>query len=78
MKYTIKMKINGELAMRSANEWASAFYETTDPLDVYEYKVNDETRYTYNLCGELVEGLTFEELEAEFEAFAREVETQLS
>lgn len=69
MRYTIAMKARGEMAMRMASEEAWEFYLDTDPLEVYEYEdANGRKLYSYE-CGGLAsrEGLTFEELEEEFE-----------
>lgn len=75
MKYTNRMKVNGELAMRSASEKAQDFYSNTDPLGVYEYEDADgNTLYGYDGCFGSVEGLTFEQLQEEFEAMHDELE----
>lgn len=83
MKFTNRMKTNGELAMRSASEAAQRFYEETDPLDVYEYEVDlyedgeivgEEKLYAYDWSGEWKMGLTFERLEEEFEELQAEID----
>jgi hypothetical protein len=69
MRYTIAMKARGEMAMRMASEEAWEFYLDTDPLEVYEYEDADGRKlYSYEGGGlPKREGLTFEELEEEFE-----------
>ena len=74
MKYTISMKIKGEMACRSLNAEAQAFYCGTDPLTVYGYEKDGEELYDVALFQQEVnfEGLTFEELEKLFEEYADE------
>lgn len=74
-KYTYNMKVQGELAMRSASDVAQRLYESTDPLTVYEYRdAEDQKRYAYTGCLGEAEGLTFEELVKTLEEIAREIE----
>ena len=69
MKYTRTMKAAGEQAMMKASSKALAFYDETDPIGVYEYEDEEgNIRYGYDGCCGAVEGLTFDELEKEFEA----------
>lgn len=68
MKYTNSMKANGELAVRRMSDKARKYYNETDPLEVYEYEADGATLYTVNEWGEWTEGMTFESLEADFEA----------
>ena len=83
MKFTMRMRTNGELAMRNASEAAQRFYLATERLDVYEYEVDiyeddeivgEEKLYAYDWCGEWKIGLEFERLEEEFEELARLIE----
>lgn len=68
MRFTNRMKANGEMAMRTASEKARKFYDETDPLNVYEYEGKDgSTLYAYTGCFGDREGLTFEELQEMFE-----------
>ena len=68
MKYTQSMKAAGEQAMLHMSSKALAFYDETDPLNVYEYENEDgETRYAYTGCFGEKNGLTGAELEHEFE-----------
>lgn len=67
MKITDSMKRNGELAMRSASEKAIGLYESTDPLVVFEYEDDEEKKYGYDGCIGYADGLTFDELNKEFE-----------
>ena len=76
MKYTNSMKADGELAVRRMGEKARKYYNDTDPLDVYEYEADGATLYTVNEWGEWAEGLTFEEVEADFEAGQDDIEEE--
>lgn len=71
MKRTYKKKIAAELSLRSLSKKAFDFYTDTDPLDVYEYETEDGTRYDVTGCFTYT-GLTFKELEQEFEMLAEE------
>lgn len=86
MKYTARMRTAGELAIRGLSKKAQAFYYNTDPFDVYEYKIwNDsededdvemEKRYAYNWMGDLHDGFTLEELGTELEELVDEIWTE--
>ncbi len=68
MKFTNRMKVNGELAMRRMSDKAQEFYSNTDPFNVYEYEnENDQTVYGYDGCFGEKYGLTFEEMQTELE-----------
>ena len=70
MKYTNAMKINGELAARNLSDRARRIYDITDPFDIYEYEIDEGTRYAYTGgYGEAI-NLTFEQLNNELEEFA--------
>lgn len=74
MKFTNRMKVNGELAARSMSSKAKEVYEGTDPFYIYEYEVDEEKRYAYTGCLGEAEGLTFSELEEFLEDIADEDE----
>ena len=44
MKYTNRMKVEGELAVRMMSDKAREFYHGADPLMVYEYQTDDGAR----------------------------------
>ena len=68
MKYTNKMKIDGEFAMADLSKKAMDLYTNTDPLVVYEYEDSDGNKlYSFDGCLGSGEGLTFEELQDTFE-----------
>jgi len=76
MKFTMRMRINGELAMRGLSKKAQAFYLNTEPFYVYEYEIwpddDDDAlvpdkRYAYDWMGDVRDGFTSEELETELE-----------
>lgn len=68
MKYTNRMKVNGELAMRKMSDKAIEFYSGTDPFNVYEYEdENNQPLYGYDGCFGEKNGMTFEELQQELE-----------
>lgn len=68
MKYTNRMKTNGEIATLDLNSGAYKFYCDTD-IKVYEYDTENGKRYAYTMAGETTKNLTFEELETIFETF---------
>ncbi len=77
MKYNVKQKQAGELAIKSLSSKAQNYYFSTDPLRVYEYYdgATDTTRYAYDYgkgSGIIKEGLTLAELEKEFESLSQE------
>ena len=65
MKYTQRMRINGELACRALSEKADNFYSLSEPLTVYEYEKDDDTLYA---CTGIYEchDVTFKELDRVF------------
>ena len=67
MKFTNRMKINGELAIRNASEKAQKYYGETDPLDVFAYETDDGWRYDVRDADGFTKDLTFEKLESWFE-----------
>lgn len=84
MKYTEKMKTDGELAVRRLSEEAAKYYNGTDPLTVFAYEnENGEMRYSYSYSTNpyadryKTENLTFEELQEAFEEAQKELDRQL-
>lgn len=84
MKYTEKMKADGEIAVRRLSEEAAKHYNGTDPLTVFAYENEDgETRYSYSYSTNpyadryKTENLTFEELQEAFEEAKKELDKQL-
>lgn len=84
MKYTEKMKADGELAVRRLSEEAAKYYNGTDPLTVFAYEnENGEMRYSYSYSTNpyadryKTENLTFEELQEAFEEAQKELDRQL-
>lgn len=83
MKFTAKMKSNGELAVRELSKKAQAFYNNTDPFYVYEYEIwpdDDnallpEKYYAYNWIDDIRDGFTLEELEMALEQLVDEIWT---
>ena len=65
-KFTMKEKVNGEMAARNLSEKAFKFYSETDPLTIYEYETENGKRYAYDFSGTIVSDLTFSELENDF------------
>lgn len=66
-KFTNKQKVAGELATRSLSNKAAEFYNGTDPLDVFEYEEDGNKLYAYSGAFGERDGMTFEELERDFE-----------
>lgn len=60
-------KLAGELATRSLSNKAAEFYNGTDPLDVFEYEKDGAKLYAYTGAFGERDGMTFEELESDFE-----------
>lgn len=60
-------KVAGEMATRSLSDKAAEFYNGTDPLDVFEYEENGAKLYAYSGAFGERDGMTFEELERDFE-----------
>lgn len=80
--FTSRQIVNGELACRSLSDKARRVYEETDPLRVAEYEIYEEnseeptTLYAYKDGSGGYRGLTFEELQEEFESWYLEQEEQ--
>jgi len=66
-KFNNSEKLAGEMAIRSLIDKAAEFYNGADPLDVFEYEENGAKLYAYSGAFGDREGLTFEELERDFE-----------
>lgn len=66
-KFTNSQKVAGEMAVRSLSDKASEFYSGADPLDVFEYEEDGAKLYAYSGAFGERDGLTFEELEKDFE-----------
>ena len=75
MKYTIRMKINGELAARFLSETARRVYNETDPLAIYEYEKDDQKLYAMDGAFGHFEDLSFSELQNELESIGNLVFT---
>lgn len=64
---------NGAEACKKLSQAAINFIATTDPLTVWEYEENGRTLYAYEMGDNaLIQGLTLEELNTEFEEWAAE------
>lgn len=73
-KFYNSEKVAGEMATRSLSDKAAEFYNGTDPLDVFEYEENGNKLYAYSgVFGER-DGMTFEELERDFEEMQKELD----
>jgi hypothetical protein len=69
---TVNNRIEGEMACRRLSAKAMEVYNTTDPLTVYAYETEGDTKY--DVDGAFVaDGLTFDELNAFFEDIAEEL-----
>lgn len=66
-KFNNSEKLAGELATRSLSNKAAEFYNGTDPLDVFEYEKDGAKLYAYTGAFGERDGMTFEELESDFE-----------
>ena len=66
-KFYNSEKVAGEMATRSLSDKAAEFYNGTDPLDVFEYEENGAKLYAYSGAFGERDGMTFEELESDFE-----------
>lgn len=66
-KFNNSEKLAGELATRSLSDKAAEFYNGTDPLDVFEYEEGGAKLYAYSGAFGERDGMTFEELERDFE-----------
>ncbi len=66
-KFNNSQKLAGEMAIRSLSDKAAEFYNGADPLDVFEYEEDGKKLYAYSGAIGDRDGLTFEELERDFE-----------
>lgn len=73
--FTNGQKVAGEMAVRSLSDKAAEFYNGADPLDVFEYEEDGAKLYAYSGAFGEREGLTFEELEKDFEEMQAEFYT---
>ena len=55
------------MAIRSLSDKAAEFYNGADPLDVFEYEKDGAKLYAYTGAFGERDGMTFEELESDFE-----------
>lgn len=67
-KFNNSEKLAGEMAIRSLSDKAAEFYNGADPLDVFEYEEDGAKLYAYTGAFGERDGMTFEELESDFEA----------
>lgn len=72
--FTNSQKVAGEMAVRSLSDKAAEFYNGADPLDVFEYEEDGAKLYAYSGAFGERDGLTFEELEREFEEMQEELD----
>lgn len=66
-KFNNSEKLAGEMAIRSLSDKAAEFYNGADPLDVFEYEKDGAKLYAYTGAFGERDGMTFEELESDFE-----------
>lgn len=66
-KFNNSEKLAGEMAIRSLSDKAAEFYNGADPLDVFEYEEDGAKLYAYSGAFGERDGMTFEELERDFE-----------
>lgn len=71
-KFNNSEKVAGEMAVRSLSGKAAEFYNGSDPLDVFEYEEDGAKLYAYSGAFGERDGLTFEELERDFEEMQEE------
>ena len=74
-KFTNSQKVAGEMAVRGLSDKAAEFYNGADPLDVFEYEEDGSKLYAYSGAFGERDGLTFEELERDFEEMQAEFDT---
>lgn len=69
-KFTGSEKRAGEMAIRRMSKKAQEFYNGTDPLEVFEYEDSESgvLLYAYSGCLGDDQGMTFEQLQSDFEA----------
>lgn len=77
-KFTNSQKVAGEMAIRSFSDKAAEFYNGAgaDPLDVFEYEKDGKKLYAYSGAIGERDGMTFEELERDFEEMQEEEEEE--
>lgn len=75
-KFNNSEKLAGEMAIRSLSDKAAEFYNGSDPLDVFEYEENGAKLYAYSGAFGERDGMTFEELERDFEEMQEELEEE--
>lgn len=73
-KFNDSEKLAGEMAIRSLSNKAAEFYNGTDPLDVFEYEEDGNKSYAYSGAFGERDGMTFEELERDFEEMQEELD----
>lgn len=73
-KFANSQKVAGEMAIRSLSDKASEFYSGADPLDVFEYEEDGKKLYAYSGAFGERDGMTFEELERDFEEMQEELD----
>ena len=73
-KFNNSEKVAGEMAVRSLSNKAAEFYNGSDPLDVFEYEEDGAKLYAYSGAFGERDGLTFEELERDFEEMQEELD----
>ena len=66
-EFNNSQKLAGEMATRSLSDKAAEFYNGADPLDVFEYEEDGNKLYAYSGAFGERSGMTFEELERDFE-----------
>lgn len=64
------------MAIRSLSDKAAEFYNGTDPLDVFEYEEDGTKLYAYSGAFGERDGMTFEELERDFEGMQDDLEEE--
>lgn len=75
-KFNNSQKLAGEMATRSLSDKAAEFYNGADPLDVFEYEEDGNKLYAYSGAFGERDGMTFEELERDFEEMQEELEEE--
>lgn len=73
-KFNNSQKLAGEMAVRSLIGKAAEFYSGADPLDVFEYEEDGKKLYAYSGAIGERDGMTFEELERDFEKMQEELD----
>lgn len=73
-KFNNSEKVAGEMAIRSLSDKAAEFYNGADPLDVFEYEEGGAKLYAYSGAFGERDGMTFEELERDFEEMQEELD----